>query len=95
MSEKKEENLKSSKNKIQKEVIKKKFQGIVVSDKQDKTIVVKVDRVKIHPKYKKRFTVSKKYKVHDEKNQYREGDKVSFIECRPLSKDKRWRVIYS
>ncbi|MEA1962931.1 MAG: 30S ribosomal protein S17 [Patescibacteria group bacterium] len=94
MSEKKEENLKSSKNKTQKEVIKKKFQGIVASDKQDKTIVVKVDRVKIHPKYKKRFTVSKKYKVHDEKNQYREDDKVIFIECRPLSKDKRWRVIY-
>ena len=94
MSEKKEENLKSIKNKTQKEIIKKKFQGVVVSDKQDKTIVVKVDRVKIHPKYKKRFTVSKKYKVHDEKNKYKESDKVSFIECRPLSKDKRWRVIY-
>ncbi len=93
MSEKKEENLKADKSKTQKETIKKKFQGVVVSDKQDKTIVVKVDRVKIHPKYKKRFTVSKKYKVHDEKNKCKEGDKVSFIECRPLSKDKRWRVI--
>jgi small subunit ribosomal protein S17 len=40
----------------------------------------------------KRFTVSRKYKVHDEKNQYKEGDKVSFVECRPMSKDKRWRV---
>jgi len=95
MSEKKEENLKPNKNKTQKEIIKKKFQGVVASDKQDKTIVVKVDRVKIHTKYKKRFTVSKKYKVHDEKNKIKEGDKVSFIECRPLSKDKRWRVIYS
>ena len=94
MSEKKEKNLKPANSKTQKEIIKKKFQGIVVSDKQDKTIVVKVDRVKIHPKYKKRFTVSKKYKVHDEKNQYKEDDKVTFIECRPLSKDKRWRVIY-
>ncbi|MCK5510747.1 30S ribosomal protein S17, partial [Candidatus Parcubacteria bacterium] len=76
MSEKKEENLKADKSKTQKETIKKKFQGVVVSDKQDKTIVVKVDRVKIHPKYKKRFTVSKKYKVHDEKNKCKEGDKV-------------------
>ena len=94
MSEKKEKNLKSENNKMQKEIIKKKFQGVVTSDKQDKTIVVSVDRVKVHPKYKKRFTVSKKYKVHDEKNKFKEDDKVTFIECRPLSKDKRWRVIY-
>lgn len=77
-----------------KEVIKKSFDGVVVSDKMDKTIVVKVDRVKQDPKYGKRFTVSKKYKVHDEKNQFKTGDKVVFIECRPLSKDKRWRVKY-
>lgn len=76
-------------------LIRKKFQGVVVSDKNDKTIVVKVDSVKIHPKYKKRFTMSKKYKVHDEKNQFKVDDKVNFEECRPLSKDKRWRVIYS
>lgn len=75
-------------------IIKKKFAGIVVSDKMDKTIVVKVDTVKIHKKYKKRYTVSKKYKVHDEKNQYKEKDKVEFVECRPLSADKRWRVLY-
>jgi small subunit ribosomal protein S17 len=60
----------------------------------DKTIVVSVIRVKVHPKYKKRYTVTKKYKVHDERNQYKVDDKVTFIECRPLSKDKRWRVIY-
>lgn len=74
--------------------IRKKFQGVVVSDKNDKTIVVNVDSVKIHPKYKKRFVSGKKYKVHDEKNQFKTGDKVVFEECRPLSKDKRWRVIY-
>ncbi|MEA3398863.1 MAG: 30S ribosomal protein S17 [Patescibacteria group bacterium] len=82
---------KSEKDK--KSVIRKKFNGIVISDKMEKTIVVKVDRVKMHPKYRKRYTVSKKYKVHDEKNQYKIDDKVSFIECRPLSKDKRWRVL--
>ncbi|MEK7098173.1 MAG: 30S ribosomal protein S17 [Patescibacteria group bacterium] len=91
------ENKKAKKTQIAgkeaKEVIKKRFAGIVVSDKMDKTIVVAVNTVKIHPKYGKRFTVSKKYKVHDEKNQYKEGDKVSFQECRPLSKDKRWKVI--
>jgi small subunit ribosomal protein S17 len=76
-----------------KNVIRKKFNGIVVSDKMDKTIVVKVDMVKVHPKYKKRYVVSKRYKVHDEKNSFKEGDLVMFIECRPMSKDKRWRVI--
>lgn len=80
--------------KVEKAVIKKSFDGVVVSDKMDKTIVVKVDRVKQDPKYGKRFTVSKKYKVHDEKNQFKIGDKVMFIECRPISKDKRWRVKY-
>jgi len=74
-------------------VIRKKFDGIVISDKMEKTIVVRVDRVKQHPKYKKRYTVSRNYKVHDEKNEYKEGDKVNFTECRPLSKDKRWRVL--
>ena len=76
-------------------VIKKRFNGVVVSDKMDKTIVVRIDRVRQHPKYKKRYTVSKRYKVHDEKNQYKEDDKVTFVECRPLSKDKKWRVVYS
>lgn len=74
--------------------IKRKFSGLVVSDKMDKTRVVVVATVKVHPLYKKRYTVSKKYKVHDEKNLYKTGDKVRFIECRPLSKDKRWRMIY-
>jgi len=69
--------------------------GKVVSDKMDKTIVVRMDRAKKNPKYGKRYIASKKYKVHDEKNQYKEGDKVVFAECRPISKDKRWRVIYN
>ena len=73
----------------------RKFSGVVVSDKNDKTVVVSVDTVKMHSKYKKRYTVSRRYKVHDEKNQYKEGDKVSFIPCRPMSRDKRWRVLYN
>jgi small subunit ribosomal protein S17 len=71
----------------------RKFSGVVVSDKMTKTIVVKVERVKVHPKYGKRYTVSAKYKVHDEKGDFHIGDKVNFVECRPLSRDKRWRVL--
>ncbi len=71
----------------------RKFSGVVVSDKMTKTIVVMVERVKVHPKYGKRYTVSAKYKVHDEKGQFHVGDKVNFVECRPLSRDKRWRVL--
>ena len=73
----------------------RKFNGVVVSDKMDKTVIVRIDRVSTHAKYKKSFVISKRYKVHDEKNQFKEGDKVTFVQCRPLSKDKRWRVIYS
>lgn len=69
------------------------FTGVVVSDKMDKTIVVNVTRTKINKLYKKRFKVSKKYKVHDPEKKYHIGDAVSFCECRPLSKDKRWRII--
>jgi len=78
-----------------KAVVRRKFSGVVISDKMDKTIVVRMDRAKKNPKYGKRYIASKKYKVHDEKNQYKEGDKVVFAECRPISKDKRWRVIYN
>lgn len=80
--------------KIEKTVVKKKFNGVVVGDKMDKTIIVRVDRIKKDKKYGKRYTASRKYKVHDSKNQFKTDDKVNFIECRPLSKDKRWRVIY-
>ena len=76
-----------------KKISKRKFVGIVTSDKMDKTISVQVITVKRDPKYKKTYFISKKYKVHDETNQFKEGDKVEFIECRPLSKDKKWRVL--
>jgi len=88
------EEKKTKQHSDEKQVIKKKFNGVVTSDKMNKTIVVRVDTVKIHPKYRKRYTVSKKYKVHDEKEQFKIDDKVTFIECRPLSKEKRWRVNY-
>ncbi len=78
-----------------KAVIRKRFQGIVVSDDMDKTVVVSVEIVKVHPKYLKRYSQNKKYKVHDEKNIFKVGDKVTFEECRPYSKDKRWRVVYA
>jgi len=73
----------------------KKFKGIVTSNKMEKTITIRVDSVKMDKKYKKNYKVSKKYRVHDEKGQYNEGDAVVFVECRPLSKDKRWRVLYN
>jgi len=69
------------------------FEGLVVSDKMAKTIVVQIDRMKTHPKYNKQYRQSRKYKVHDEKGEYKVGDVVRFVETRPLSKDKRWRVV--
>ena len=80
-------------NQAPKQAIRKKFRGIVVSDKMAKTVVVKVERVKVHPKYHKRYTVSRRYKVHDEAGTCQIGDQVTFVECRPLSKDKRWRIV--
>ena len=78
----------------QKKIVKK-FKGTVVSTKMAKTAVVVVDAFKMHPKYKKRYKVSKKYKVHDEKGSAKAGDTVEFVECRPLSKDKKWRLAAS
>ena len=72
----------------------RRFQGVVVSTAQQKTIVVRIDRYKNHPIYQKRYTVSKKFHVHDEKEQFKVGDVVEFEECRPISKNKKWRVIY-
>jgi len=71
---------------------KKILQGTVISDKMNKTIVVKIERQKMHPLYRKKYWVSKKYKIHDEKKEAKVGDKVSFISCRPLSKEKKWRL---
>lgn len=67
--------------------------GTVSSDKMDKTITVSVETVKQHPLYKKTVKTSKKYMAHDEENQAKIGDIVKIMETRPLSKDKRWRLI--
>ncbi|GAB4172204.1 MAG: 30S ribosomal protein S17 [Thalassobaculales bacterium] len=69
------------------------LQGIVVSDVNDKTVVVRVERRFMHPVYKKFITRSKKYHAHDEANACKAGDQVRIEECRPLSKLKRWRVL--
>ncbi|HSM05790.1 MAG TPA: 30S ribosomal protein S17 [Longimicrobiales bacterium] len=68
-------------------------QGVVTSDKQDKTVTVRVERQFAHPLYGKRQTRSKKYHAHDETNEYQVGDVVRIQETRPLSKTKRWRVV--
>jgi small subunit ribosomal protein S17 len=69
------------------------LQGVVVSDKQDKTVVVSVERQVMHPVYKKFVKKSKKYAAHDENNQFKVGDIVSIEESRPYSKTKTWTVI--
>jgi small subunit ribosomal protein S17 len=66
--------------------------GVVVSNKMDKTAVVTVDRRVQHAKYRKFLTRRQRYKVHDEQNQCEIGDRVLIAECRPLSRDKRWRL---
>jgi small subunit ribosomal protein S17 len=72
---------------------KKQLTGTVISNKMQKTVVVEVERLKEHPKYKRRFKIHKKYKAHDEKGECKVGDRVIIEECRPLSKEKRWRII--
>jgi small subunit ribosomal protein S17 len=67
-------------------------EGLVMSDKTDKTVVVAVETRKVHPLYKKAIRVTKKYKAHDENNACKVGDKVKIVETRPLSKEKRWRI---
>lgn len=74
-------------------VTKKKLTGEVVSDKMTKTIVVKVSSRQLHGLYKKYLTKSKRYKAHDENGEARIGDRVRIIESRPISKDKRWRLL--
>lgn len=69
------------------------LKGIIVSDKMDKTVVVKILRLKKHPKYKKYFKVTRKFKVHNPENQFHTGDKVIIGETKPISKEKRWIVI--
>jgi small subunit ribosomal protein S17 len=69
------------------------LQGIVVGDKMNKTVVVSVTRFIKHPKYGKYYKVSKKYKAHDEENKFKIGDKVSIEATRPISKDKKFKVV--
>ena len=75
------------------EVKGKTLKGVVVSDKMDKTVVVSVSRFVKHPLYGKFYKVSKKYKAHDEENFYKTGDKVEIVETRPISKDKKFKVV--
>jgi small subunit ribosomal protein S17 len=71
---------------------KKEFVGIVKSDKMDKTIVVAVETMALHPLYKKYITRIKKIKAHDEANEAKIGDRVRVVECRPISKEKCWKL---
>jgi len=71
----------------------RKFSGVVVSTKMNKTAVVLVERTKTHPKYKKQYKTSRRYKAHDENNLCKVGDSVVIAECRPISKEKKWRII--
>lgn len=79
------------KNLDNKILIKKK--GIVVSDKMEKTVVVAVESFKTHPKYLKKYKSTKRYKAHDAENKYKVGDVVEIVACRPISKDKRFKVV--
>lgn len=67
--------------------------GTVASDKMEKTITVRVETIKQHPLYKKTIRTNKKYKAHDESNEAKTGDVVRIMETRPLSKDKRWKLV--
>ena len=67
--------------------------GTVVSDKMDKIVVVAIESIVTHPVYKKQIRRTTKFKAHDENNECKVGDKVQIMETRPLSKDKRWRVV--
>jgi small subunit ribosomal protein S17 len=69
------------------------LEGVVVSDKGDKTVVVKVERTLLHPVLKKTVRLSKKYHAHDETNAYKAGEKARIVECAPKSKLKRWEVL--
>lgn len=69
------------------------FSGVVVSNRMQKTLVVAVETLKAHPKYHKRYLSTKRYKVHVDEGEYVVGQKVSFRECRPISKDKHYVIV--
>ncbi len=73
--------------------MRKRLIGTVLSDRMDKTRVVVVERIKRHPRYQKEMVVRKRYKIHDPGNETHIGDKILIEECRPLSKEKRWRLV--
>jgi small subunit ribosomal protein S17 len=76
-----------------KTIKKQTFRGTVVSDKMDKTVVVEIQRFIQHPKYQKYYSINKKYKAHDENNEYKIGDVVDIISSKPISKDKTFVVV--
>lgn len=92
MKSKKEQNKKIA-HKQERKVIHRQFEGEIVSEVENKTVHALVRSIKMHPKYKKQYTTSKKYAIHDEKNEAKLGDKIVFEECRPFSKTKKWRLI--
>jgi len=79
--------------KVRAKVSKKEFIGYVKSDKMEKTIVVNIETLTLHPLYKKYVKRSKKVKAHDEKNEAKIGDRVRVVECRPISKEKCWKLV--
>ena len=78
--------------KTEKILLKKK--GVVMQDKMDKTIVVAVVSFETHPKYKKKYKVTKRYKAHDPENKFKIGEIVEIMPCRPISKEKKFKVVY-
>lgn len=72
---------------------KRRLEGVVVSDKMAKTAVVEINRLKLHPRYLKYYKISRRLKAHDENKEYKVGDRVIIEETRPLSKEKRWKII--
>lgn len=74
------------------EKVSKTKKGIVISDKMDKTVVVRIDSVKFHEIYRKKYIVSNKFKAADPENQYKTGDMVEIVETRPISRDKKYKV---
>lgn len=78
---------------MDKDIKKRRISGVVTSDKMSKTRVVTVSRTKKHPKYHRYFRVSKNFKAHDENNEYKIGDKVVIEETKPMSKEKRWKIV--
>jgi small subunit ribosomal protein S17 len=76
-----------------KKVNNKKLEGTVVSDKMQKSAVIEVERTKRHPRYKKTLKIKSRFKIHDENNEVKVGDRVLVEECRPMSKDKKWKLV--